>query len=61
MKTLLNKIKEYNFDTLDYGKASTKLNKIDEYIYRGKKYVRVKANSCYFRDAFILSNVPFFL
>jgi len=42
--------------TLDYGKASTKLNKIDEYVYRGKKYVRVKANSCYFRENFTLSN-----
>lgn len=45
--------------TIDSGSlvAINPLSSIDEYVFEdGKKYVRVKANSCHFREEFILSN-----
>ena len=42
--------------TLETGQSFIKPVVLDEYIYKNKKYVRVKANSCYFRESYTLSN-----
>ena len=46
--------------TIDSGKSSIEPTILEEYLYRDKKYVRVKAKSCYFKEEFMLSNGIFY-
>ena len=46
--------------TIDKGKPTIKPIVLNEYLYRNKKYVRVKANSCYFRESYMMSNGEYY-